>query len=74
MVVVSTVSIFYAGDTQSRISYKKLVQVDLYKYLYLCVVLSCTAFFLYKNLASNRTELYSTQEICRHVTKIETCN
>ena len=31
-------------------------------------------FFLYKNLASNTTELHSTQETCRHVTKIERCD
>ena len=34
---------------------------------WLCVVLSCTSFFLYKNLASNTTELYTTQETCRHL-------
>jgi len=30
--------------------------------------------FLYKNLASNGTQLYSMQETCRHMTKIEICD
>jgi len=47
----------------------RLVQETL-----LFVVLSCTSFFLYKNLASNRTQLCSMQETCRHVTKIERCD
>jgi len=65
------ISLTNAGDTQSRIFHKKLVQVDLYKKLDCVWCFLVQVFFLYNNLASVRTELYSTQETCRHVTKIE---
>jgi len=33
-------------------------------------MVSCTRFFLYKFLAPNTTQLYSTQETCMHVTRM----
>jgi len=62
----------YASDTQSRILYKKLVQVDLYQKL------DCVSFlykfFLVHESCMKWNRVYLMQETCRHVTKIERCD
>ena len=53
------------GDTQSRNLYKSTLQET-----WLSDVVSHTRFFLYKFLAPNTAQLYSTQETCMHVTRM----